>query len=293
VNAPMKLRVRVRAPLKDVHHALTDAGALRTWLAEYAEVDLPHRYQFWGRYTPDGAEPRQELHHADERTLRFSWKVGGEDSDVEISLAEEGPDATIVTVSQTNVPDAAEAMAETSIRSTLHSYWSLTLANLVDHVEGRELNPMCDFTSPEMRAEVVVDAPREAVYDSLMDPAKFSRWMGAKIEIEPRVGGRWAMGGFELDPDPARILELEPDRKLSFGWSDGTTAGWELADSDGKTRLTFVQSGFDTGKPPYGAWMGWISGVAELRRFLEVPDWRPIWVEIDVPGMPEGMLTTE
>src|SRR5215468_10849801 len=47
-------RVRAMAPVKEVHHALTDAAALRVWLAEHAEVDLPHRYEFWGRYTPEG-----------------------------------------------------------------------------------------------------------------------------------------------------------------------------------------------------------------------------------------------
>jgi uncharacterized protein YndB with AHSA1/START domain len=286
----MKLGVRVMAPLREVHRALTDVGALRTWLAEYAEVDLPNRYRFWGRYTPDGAEPRQELQHVDERTLRFSWRLGGEDSVVEISLAEDGPEAAIVNLSQTNVPDLAEAIAETSIRGVLHTYWSLALANLADYLEGRELNPMCDFTSTQMRAEVLIDARREAVYDSLVDPEQFRRWFGANIEVEPRVGGRWAMGGFELDPDPARIVELEPGYKMSLAWPGGTTASWELEDSGGKTRLTFVQSGFDTGKPPYGAWMGWLSGVAELRRYHEMPNWRPIWVQVDVPGTPEGLL---
>ena len=45
------------APPEAVHAALTDAAALRVWLAEHAEVALPDRYEFWGRYTPDGAEP--------------------------------------------------------------------------------------------------------------------------------------------------------------------------------------------------------------------------------------------
>ena len=55
------------APPEAVYAALTDAAALRVWLAEHAEVALPDRYEFWGRYTPDGAEPHQRLLHADER----------------------------------------------------------------------------------------------------------------------------------------------------------------------------------------------------------------------------------
>ena len=54
-----------------------------------------------------------------------------------------------------------------------------------------------------------------------------------------------------------------------------------------------VQSRFDVGSPPYGAWMGWLAGMAELRRYHELSDWRAIWLEVAVPGMPEGMLTTE
>ncbi len=51
-----------------MHHALTDATALRTWLAEYAEVDLPERYEFWGRYTPEGDVPHQRPLHVDDGT---------------------------------------------------------------------------------------------------------------------------------------------------------------------------------------------------------------------------------
>jgi uncharacterized protein YndB with AHSA1/START domain len=289
----MKLRARVRVPVKDVHHALTDAAAMRVWLAEYAEVDLPHRYEFWGRYTPEGDAPHQRPLHVDDHTLRFSWLIDGEDTTVEITLAEETPGSTIITLTQTHFPDWAEAMAGTSIRSVLHTFWSLAIANLVDHIEGRPLTPKCDLTSPAMQAEVLIDAARDAVYDSLMDPEKFRQWFGANIDIEPYVGGRWSMGGFDIDPVGAKILELEPGQKMTFAWPDGMTASWELTDSAGKTKLTFVQSGFDTDKPPYGAWMGWLGGVAELRRYHEVSEWRPIWLEVDMPGMPDGMLATD
>jgi hypothetical protein len=98
------------------------------------------------------------------------------------------------------------------------------------------------------------------------------------------------MGGFEVNPEPAEIIELEPGRKMSIDF--GTMiAGWELEESGGRTRLTFVQSGFDPANPPYGAWMGWLGGVAELRRFHELADWRPVWLDVQIPGMPEGMLT--
>ena len=54
-----------------------------------------------------------------------------------------------------------------------------------------------------------------------------------------------------------------------------------------------MQSGFDGKRPPYGAWMGWLSGFAELRRFHELADWRPRWLEVRVQGMPDHMLVLE
>ncbi|HEU4421416.1 MAG TPA: SRPBCC family protein [Pilimelia sp.] len=289
----MKLRVRLAAPITTVHHALTDADVLRVWLAEHAAVELPDRYEFWGRYTPEGDVPHQRPLHVDDHTVRFAWRLGGEDTTVEINLEEESPESTILSLTQSHFPDWRQALEENNIRGVLHTYWSLSIANLVDHVEGRELTPKCDFTSPVMREQVLIAAAPGTVYDSLIDPEQFRRWFGANVGIEPYVGGRFAMGGFDLDLEPAKIIELEPSRKLSMAWSDGTVASWELAESGGKTRLTFVQSGFDQQKPPYGAWMGWLSGVAELRRYHELPDWRPVWLEVAMPGMPDGMLTID
>jgi hypothetical protein len=40
-----------------------------------------------------------------------------------------------------------------------------------------------------------------------------------------------------------------------------------------------VQSGFDDPQLPYAAWSGTVAGIAELRRFHELPDWRPIWLD--------------
>jgi uncharacterized protein YndB with AHSA1/START domain len=288
---PMRMTARVEAPLSDVRAALTDPTALRTWLAEHAEVDLPGTFEFWGRHTPEGDAPRQRVLHVDDRTLRFSWLIGGEDTTVEFVLDEETPTTTTVTVNQSHVPDWSELVASTSPLAVLHTFWALSIANLVDHVEGRDLTPKCDFTSTEMRAELFIDAVPEEVYASLLDPVAFSRWFGAKVDIEPHVGGRFAMGGFEFDTTPAKILDLEPGRRVQLGWEgdDGFVDTWELAESGGGTKLTFVQSGFD--EPDYGSWVGWLSGMAELRRYHELENWRPLWLSVDMTGLPEGMIT--
>lgn len=292
MSSPMRFKARMSAPLPEVRRALTEPAALRTWLAEHAEVDLPHRYAFWGRYTPEGDEPRQRPEHADDRSLRLAWRLSGEDTTVEMGLDEDTAGSTILTLSQSHIPDWSEMMTDTSVFGILHTFWALAVANLADYVEGRELTGRCDFSSPEMRAQVDIGAGPEAVYDSIVDAEKFSRWFGANIELEPYVGGRWAMGSLELDKTPAKIVELERGRRMSIAWDD-MVASWELEGSEGRTRLTFVRSGFDQKDPPYGEWMGWLAGVAELRRFHEVPDWRPMWVEVDIAGAPDGLMATD
>jgi uncharacterized protein YndB with AHSA1/START domain len=276
MSEPMILQARVAAPVKEVRQALTDPAALNLWLGEYAAVELPDRYEFWGRYVPEGDAPHQRLLHADDDTLRFSWLLDGEETTTEFSLTEESADSTLVKLSQSHFDFADAVTPGGSIRGVLQTFWSLALANLVDHLEGRELTARPDFTSAEFRGEVIIDAPAEQVYDSLVDSDKASAWFGFPVGIENFVGGRFAMGGFDAGPG-AKVVDVEPGSKMSVDWGSAGVSTWELADSDGKTRLTFMMSGFDTNQPPYAAWLGWLSGLSQLRRYNEQPDWQPIW----------------
>jgi uncharacterized protein YndB with AHSA1/START domain len=289
----MRLRAVVPAPLKVVYEALTDPAALRVWLAEHAEVDLPGRYEFWGRFTPDGAEPRQRVLHVDERTIRFAWTVGGVETTSQFEVAED-EDGTLVTLSQSDLPSFEDVLADRAgPRGALQTFWSLAIANLADYLEGRELTPRCDFTSSELRASMVIDATPGEVFDSMVQPEHIQQWFGARVDIEPHVGGRFAMGGFELDPGGATFVEFEPGRKATLRFADGMISSWELEGSDGKTRLTTMQSGFDPTNPPYPGWAGWLGGLAALRRYHELPGQRSIWRGIEVAGIPEGMFVDQ
>jgi len=131
------------------------------------------------------------------------------------------------------------------------------------------------------------------VFDSMTQPEQFARWFGANVDIEPYVGGRFAMGGFELDPGGAKFVEFEPGRKATLRFADGMTDSWELEGSDGKTRLTVVESGFDPANPPYPGWTGWLGGLAALRRYHELPQQRTIWRQIQIAGVPEAMFSID
>lgn len=268
-------KARVNAPIKEVRHAVTDAGELRIWLAEHADVDLPDRYAFWGRFTPEGDAPRQRPTRADDSGVTFIWRLDGVDTTTDITLAADGDDATVIAVDQSHY-DFADVVSG-NIRGVLETFWALSIANLVDHLEGRPLTPKVDFTSPELRAEFEVDAPVDRVFTSLVDSEQVSEWFGVPIGIEPVQGGRFAMGGLDNNPDPARIVDLVPNARLSVDWGTPGVSTWELEGSGGKTRITLVQSGFDN--PPYAAWGGMLSGIPGLRRFHELPGRPQIWLQ--------------
>ncbi|WBB47458.1 SRPBCC family protein [Verrucosispora sp. WMMA2044] len=276
MTEPMTFAVRLGAPIARVRRALTEPAELRVWLAEHAEVELPERYEFWGRYTPEGDAPHQRVLHADDDRLRLAWLLDGVETTTEITLSAEGSDATVLRLSQTHF-DFNDVVNGTSIRGVLQTFWALSVANLECHLAGQPLLPKVDFTSTDFRGELVIAAPADKVWESLTDSEQASAWFGYPIGIEPWVGGRYAMGGFDSG-FAAKVVDLEPGRKMSVDWGAPGVTSWELTESEGKTRLTFVQSGFDEQNPPYAAWAGSVSGLAELRRFHEVPGWQPIWL---------------
>ncbi|MRG58403.1 SRPBCC domain-containing protein [Agromyces sp. CFH 90414] len=263
MSETLTLVVRADATIDKAFSALTDRAALTQWLSEFADVELPNRYRFWGRFIPDGDEPRQTLSSATDRSIRFRWDLDNTATDVSIALEPLDALATSIQVTQSGFDPASEGPL-----GQLQTFWALALANLVDLLEEREVTPRADLTSNELSAEVMIAAPVDAVFESLVSSEKVSAWFGAPLEIEPREGGRFGYG---------RIVEFAPERRMSVDFAGMGTVTWELEGSGGRTRLTISQSGFDPDRPPYAAWMGVLSGIAELRRFHELPDWRPLW----------------
>ncbi|MEU6645361.1 SRPBCC family protein [Saccharomonospora sp. NPDC046836] len=274
MTEPLVIRVRTTATPEQAYAALTTAEHLTSWLAEKAVVELPTRYEFWGTSIPEGEAPHQKLVSADGTTLRFTWLLDGEETSTELAVGTDSAE-TVITLTQSHF-DFNDMLTGASIRGVLQTFWALALANLVDYLEGRDITARPDFTSPEFRATVSINAPVEEVYDSLLTSEKVSAWFGYPIEIEPHVGGRYALGGIDNNPHPATIVDLVPNERVSVDWGPAGTGTWELEGSDGKTHLTLFSSGFDTANPPFAAWLGSVAGLAELRRYHEISDWKPI-----------------
>ncbi|ASR35542.1 ATPase [Prauserella marina] len=277
MTEPLTLKARTTATPEQVFQALTTVEGITTWLADKANVELPVRYEFWGSSVPEGDAPHQRLVSATGNSLHFTWLLDGEETTTGIEVGSEDGDTTI-TLTQSHF-DFNDVLTGASIRGVLQTFWALALANLVDHVEGREITARPDFTRTDFSTTVTIDASAEEVFDSLISSEKVSAWFGFPFEIEPYVDGRYAMGGFDNAPHPAKIVDLVPGERLSVDWGPSGVATWELEGTGGKTRLTMMNSGFDTTNPPYAGWIGNLSGLAELRRFHDIADWRPIWIE--------------
>lgn len=291
-----KLRAVLPASPERVFHALTDASALQSWLAEHADISLSDKqFAFWGRFTPNGDIGRQRLLDAEPgRLLRFAWDLDGRERIVEINLApdEQSPDglaATVLTLTQTG-STTYEQMVEGLQGDAALWDWRLPIANLANYLEGRAMAPQLDFTAQpvdSVRIEVPIDAPAEQVFAALIEPEQLDRWFGNGSFVDPRVGGEIR---FSPQEEPVKILELEPNQALAYSWQwrdTETAVRWELDGSEGNTHLTIVHSGFGDDLPGARQHMGgWLCFLAELRRMLEVgAAWRPL--EMQIPGMPD------
>lgn len=106
------------------------------------------------------------------------------------------------------------------------------------------------------KTQITIDAPADAVWQALTDPAKVKQYMhGTNMETDWQVGspvtwtGEWKGESYE---DKGEVLAVEPERLLRMShWSPmgGTedkpenyhTVTYELAEQDGKTVLPLSQ----------------------------------------------------
>jgi uncharacterized protein YndB with AHSA1/START domain len=83
-----------------------------------------------------------------------------------------------------------------------------------------------DFSAPmpRLRQTVLINTPRDRVFQALLDPAVLDPWLGAQSVVEPQVGGRYSYGwkyevrGRPVTGGPTKILELVEDTKLVTDW---------------------------------------------------------------------------
>ncbi|KDN20009.1 SRPBCC domain-containing protein [Amycolatopsis rifamycinica] len=139
---------------------------------------------------------------------------------------------------------------------------------------------------PDLTITRVFDAPRELVFAAWIDPDQLASWLGphgytgSAVTLATRPGGAWRACIRSPDGDehwmhgvyreitaPARLV-------FTFVWdTEGdlrteTLVTIDFADFDGKTEMTFVQTGFPTPADRDGHHDGWTSSFADLTGFI-------------------------
>jgi uncharacterized protein YndB with AHSA1/START domain len=140
----------------------------------------------------------------------------------------------------------------------------------------------------DIHHELLIDASPAEVFAVLIRPDQIERWIGNGAAVEPVAGGAYSFGWMGM-----KILEIVPDQKLSVsptvdnnGVQETTPHAftWTLSESNGKTRLTFVHSGFVPDESNVSATMGWLSYNVRLKAIAE---WGDEWQHPLVPVEPE------
>jgi uncharacterized protein YndB with AHSA1/START domain len=280
-------RWSVAATPSRLFSAFTDAAQLRVWFAEQADIGaaVGAPFRFWGRHsleTPTATEATQRiLVWEPEQALAFSWTIAGVSTQVTCRMtpdvAKGGEHTTLVI--QHEVHGALPFPRE---RELIDDLWRGAVGNLIAFLTGGAGLLLPDFTdpAPEVRQEILIDAPRDVVFRTLVTPALVNEWFGAKDSIiEPRTGGRYAVGwqyqvnGADVTGGPTRILEYVENERLVLDWPDWRgdasvnmqTISFTLESVGNRTRLIFVHAGFGRATDMSDYPFGWVWFLSQLQ----------------------------
>ena len=93
--------------------------------------------------------------------------------------------------------------------------------------------------------------PADRIWQALTRPDLLAQWlMQTDFVAEPGRSFRFNADWGHVD---CTLREIEPGRRLSYSWGDGTldtVVTWTLTPTEGGTRLTLEQAGFTPDLPP-------------------------------------------
>jgi uncharacterized protein YndB with AHSA1/START domain len=112
--------------------------------------------------------------------------------------------------------------------------------------------------------QIVLSAPRARVWRAISDKTEFGQWFGVSFPpgaFKPgeKVTGKITIRGYEHVTMNVEVVEVTPERRLSYRWHPNdidpkvdvssepkTLVTFTLDDAPAGTRLTIVESGFDS-----------------------------------------------
>jgi uncharacterized protein YndB with AHSA1/START domain len=140
-----------------------------------------------------------------------------------------------------------------------------------------------------VRRTITIAAPIEKVWAAITEAEHIAHWFGQAAVLDKVAVGAGGVFSFEGHGDfPVLIEELDPPRMIAYRWSNDDARGTQSAEVvpdhstvfrftlealDGGTRLTVVETGFDTTTDPVfnleSHRQGWDSELDELVAYLE------------------------
>jgi uncharacterized protein YndB with AHSA1/START domain len=116
-----------------------------------------------------------------------------------------------------------------------------------------------------VRRTIRIAAPIEKVWQAVTEPAHISKWFGQAAFADVSAGALGTLTWPGRDPIPVRIEAIEAPRLVSYRWSNDDASGvapaaldettstvftFTLAEVDGATELTVVETGFEHTSDP-------------------------------------------
>ena len=147
--------------------------------------------------------------------------------------------------------------------------------------------------SDRIEKQIVLRAPRARVWRAIADKGEFGQWF--RVQFPPgtfaageRVSGRILHPGYEHMTMDVEVVEVSPERRLSYRWhpyaidseadssSEPTTlVAFTLEEVAGGTKLSIVESGFDAIPASRRATAfemndrGWTGQSEKIRKYVE------------------------
>ena len=139
-----------------------------------------------------------------------------------------------------------------------------------------------------VRRTIDITASVDAVWSAVTEPAHISAWFGTTVLDGTGAGATGTISWPEHGSIPLRVEAIDPQRSVSYRWSnddakgafpeqldeeDSTVFTFTLEPTDDGTRLTVVETGFDHTSDPAGNMdehrKGWDYELDELVALLE------------------------
>ncbi|HKD73877.1 MAG TPA: SRPBCC family protein [Ktedonobacterales bacterium] len=147
------------------------------------------------------------------------------------------------------------------------------------------------MSTDSIEKQIILRAPRSRVWRALADANEFGAWFGVAMEgaFAPgaRLTGRITTPGYEHLTMELTVEQVNPEHLLSYRWhpyaidpnvdytgEPTTLVEFHLAENDGGTQLTIIESGFDQIPPERRATAfrmndeGWDEQLTNIARYV-------------------------